>query len=314
MSDETSQTPADVTSDGADTPSDSTSEARDRDRLIEWLTDIKRDVQDRGRPIVRGKKALEQLCRSGAFEQLDRVVKQTDRLREADFDDIDLEEERMQAVGRLDAHIKRRQRELRMRFARALDREARRREITAETLSESPLVIRIPPFVVTTDFDRETATLEYAKETLDEVDLGPPAVLAARDDWVDTIRKRSVDSETFFRWLKRAYELTVEARGATEGDRVDLVDLRAPLGLLAGDVNNWRREDGRAPEPYPKWLFSYQLKHLRRDQMLEHNGLRIDLGTATGGSTENKQNVLFVRSGRESGQYYLSIRFTDAPD
>jgi hypothetical protein len=312
MSDDTDITPPDIMSDGADTPSDSTSEARDRDRLVEWLTEIKRGVQEKARPIVRGKKALEQLCRSDAIEDLEKVVTQTDRLRDADLEEIDLEEERMQAVGRLDAYIKRRQRELRMRFAKALDREARRREVTTETISESPLVIRVPPFVVSTDFDREQATLTYAKEQLEEVGLGPDEILDARDKWVDWIRGESVDSESFVRWLQRAYELALEARGQTEGDRVDIVDLRAPLGLLAGDVEDWRRQGDETPETYPRWLLSYQLKHLRRDNMLEYDGKRIDLGTATGGSTDDKDNVLFIRSGREGGQYYLSIRVTEA--
>lgn len=312
MEETSNQPPPDVTSDGADTPSDSDSETKDRERLVSWLTKLKRHVQEKARPIVRGKKALEQLCRSGAIDKLATVVDQTDRLRDADLEEIGLEDERMQAVGRLDAHIKRRQRELRMRFARSIEKMARRREVTTETISESPLVLRVSPFVVTADFDREKATIEYAKNQLQEVHLAPDNVLDAHEEWVNRIRSKAVDSETCFRWLRRAYELVLVGRDAEYGDRVDLVDLRAPLGLLAGNIDDWRRDGQETPDPMPRWLLSYQLKHLRFDQMLEHDGERIDLGTATGDSTDDKTDVLFIRSGRDAGQYYLSIRFTEA--
>ena len=45
-------------------------------------------------------------------------------------------------------------------------------------------------------------------------------------------------------------------------------------------------------------------------RLLERRGRRISLGTATGGSTRNKRNVLFVPVSVTDGQYYLSIVFT----
>jgi hypothetical protein len=102
------------------------------------------------------------------------------------------------------------------------------------------------------------------------------------------------------------------ARGHTLGERVDLVDLRLPLALLRTGADRWRRIELAKTPSYERYQLAYQLQRLRKDQLLEKGGLRLDLGSATGGSTRQKHNVLFIPRAGGDGQYYLSLRFVKA--
>jgi hypothetical protein len=84
---------------------------------------------------------------------------------------------------------------------------------------------------------------------------------------------------------------------------VDLVDTLAPLAWLLDPSS------GRKTTPYPRHMLAYQLYRLQREAHLQHEGLRLELGTATGGSTRHKAKVLFVPSSHTEGFYYLSLRF-----
>ena len=54
-------------------------------------------------------------------------------------------------------------------------------------------------------------------------------------------------------------------------------------------------------------MLAYQLRRLRREGTLARDGLRVELGVATGGSARDKRNVVYVPAGGE-GQYQLSLR------
>ncbi|MFB6263715.1 MAG: hypothetical protein ABEL76_08855 [Bradymonadaceae bacterium] len=294
-----------------DTPSDRAGATGPRAQLSDSLTRVKNTLQDRVRDQMRSKKALEQLCRTGALENLDLVRKYTDWLRDANLEAVELEEERQHAVDSLDTYVEHRRRKRRMRFMRELDRAAGEHDLSLEKRSDTPLVLAAAPFVVEADFESGRAELRYARETLEDVPLDPEALFGA---WTRNRRRleaRSVDSPVFFEWLERAYDLAIAARDSSPGDRVDLVDLLAPLALLASDADQWRDPSTEELDAYPRFLLAHQLRQLRRDGLLERDGRRVDLGTATGGSTENKEDVVFLPTAPGEGQYYLSIRMTD---
>lgn len=280
------------------------------EKLVASLSEFKNELQKRVRPLLRSKKALEQICRTGAIENLELVQKYTGWLQKADLEPLELEEERTRAVGGLTKYVERRKRKRRMDFMRGLDRAGRRQDLRVEKLSESPLTVSVHPFTVQADFQANEATLSFARCTVDTVALDPGAVLEAREARREEILEAAVDSERFFERLHRAYRAVLDARREAEGERVDLVDLLAPLALYSSDVEAWRGSDLAAIGPYPRYQLAFQLTQLRRDGLLEHQGRRLDLGTATGGSTEDKDDVLYIPSGPRDGQYYLSIRFT----
>jgi hypothetical protein len=281
------------------------------EKLRAALMDFKIEVQDRVRDLNRAKKALEQICRKDALENLDLVEKYTEDLRKADLTPIECDDRRGEAVQRLDTYVDKTRRRRRQTFMKTLHREAKRREIEFEKISEGPLTLHIAPFDLEADFETSTGRLSYARTDVATVDLDVDAILEAHQREMTAMKQRSRPSPRFFERLLSAYQLAVQAQGESIGSRVDLVDLLAPLALLDSDPTGWRNEALEAIEGhYPRHLLSYQLGRLRRDGMLEHAGHRIDLGTATGGSTEDKRDVLFLPTGPDAGQYYLSIRFT----
>jgi hypothetical protein len=295
-------------------PSDERASRGPDAELRKALTAFKNDLQDRVRDLLRSKKAAEQLCRKGALENLELVQKYADWLREADLEPIEMDERREKAVSSLDQFVHRRRQKRRMRFMQALHNRADKQDLELEKLSDSPLTFHLEPLTVEADFETGRVQLEYAREPVAETDLEPGAVFEARRSFLDELADRNDSPGAFFDRLHAAYRLAVRARGEAEGDRVDLVDLLAPLALLSTDPDDWRRPNLEDVDGYPRHLLAYQITRLRHEGSLARDGRRIDLGTATGGSTRDKENVLFIPSGGGDGQYYLSLRFTDEHD
>lgn len=280
-------------------------------KLYRALTAFKSDVQDRVRGLVRAKKAAEQLCRTGALDNLELVEKYTDWLRDADLSVIDMDERRAKAVDSLEKFTRERRKRRRMKFMQGLHGLADSADLAIEKLSESPLTLYLEPFVVEPNFDTDEVDLTYGHVSVASTALDPEDVFGARSRAADELDERSRSSDSFFDQLHRAYELALAAEGRQPGDRVELVHLLAPLALLASETEMWRNPDLGEIEPYPKYLLSYQLSRLRSDGLLSKDGVRIDLGTATGGSTRDKDGVVFIPANRADGQYYLSIRFVE---
>lgn len=200
-----------------------------------------------------------------------------------------------------------RRRSLRLSALGALHRAAKDAGLGCETLADSPPTLLIAPVTVTLDFDAGQAELAYAREPVAETDLDAGRILAAREAFMKETREAAIPSERFFDQLRAAHAFVCRSRGQGTEERVDLVDLLGPLSLFTVEPEKWRSTARWSA--YPRHMLAYQLKNLRADGLLERDGVRLDLGAATGGTTRNKRNVLFVPSGHDQGQYYLSVRF-----
>lgn len=209
----------------------------------------------------------------------------------------------------LDAAMTKLRIKARMSFMTKLDMLAGQRDIELVKLSEAPLVMYADPLTFEIDFDAGGAKLLYGHEPICEVELDAKALFDARDEAVEQMQARAVDSEQFFDLLRAAYRTVLAAEGAERGERVDLVDVLVPLSMLRAPRKDWRTKGVEALEPYPRHQLADQLARLRKDGMLERGGVRLDLGAATGGSTRDKQNVLYIPVGPRDGQYYGSLRF-----
>ena len=171
-------------------------------------------------------------------------------------------------------------------------------------ISDSPLVIYLHPLTLEVQFEQKKATLEYAHEPLATTSLDPDEILKTHADLLDVFRSSRIDSARFWDICKMAYEMVVLKNGQTANSRVDIVELLPPLAWLWPNPAAMKKN-----AVFPRYLLAYQLQKLRADNMLQQKSLRIDLGTATGGSTKNKSNVLYIPAGATEGQYYLSICF-----
>ncbi len=206
----------------------------------------------------------------------------------------------------VEAHLEGQRRAVRAALMGSLRQLSSEAGVELVRLGDAPPTVLLAPLEVELDFEAGKARLSYARRVVAEVPCEAEAIVEARQRAIDAIRDEALPSEQFFDLLRRAYRLVLTLQGLAEGERVELVDLLMPLSVLREALASWRGVE--RIRVFPRHLLSYQLQRLRREGMLERDGVRIDLGAATGGSTRNKRDVLFVPTSPTEGQYYLTIR------
>lgn len=275
---------------------------------LKTLVNVVRDrVKDRQRELDRGKKALDSLARKTTLDNIARLEDASGTLREIDFASLGLGDARDDVVEAAESLAGELRRTARQRILPELRERAAEVGAGFDLIGDSPPVVVLSPCTVTLDTERGRAIVRYAREEVKSSTLTADSVISAWQSAKKAIKDQSVPSEVFFERLHAAYEMTRAASNLGPGERVDIVDLLGPMAVLSRDMADWRRDNKFAP--YPRYLLAFQLARLRRDNLLERGGRRIVLGTATGGSTRNKRNVLFVPVSVTDGQYYLSLAF-----
>lgn len=280
----------------------------EQDTLGEVASAFRKRFRKAIAPLTRASKALDALVAPGGAAKLTLVGQALRALDGLDLSAHGMAEEHAALVARLAATNTRMITAARTSLLGELRQRAGREGMELVHLSDRPLTVLLAPLTVELDLLADVAVLHYAREAVVEVRPTAGAILEAHAKAVDGIRSRAVTSEVFFERLVAAYRLALGARGQADGERVDLVDLLLPLALLEHDVGVWRTGRPDKVEPYPRYLLAYQLNRLRRDGLLALRGRRVELGTATGGSTRNKRDVLFIPTSPAEGQYHLSVR------
>lgn len=278
--------------------------------LGQELQELLKEIRTRSRRLTRAANLIKDLAKkepdSADFEAWLTLQKS---LGGYEFEIPALDEQRQKVEDLLEAELPRLKTKARMKFLATLEMLAGREELKVERLSEAPLVLYLKPLTLEVDFDGGGAKLLFGHESIVELSIDARAIIEERKKILSRLKNEALSSQEFFPLLKKAY-LSVLARvGAEFGDRVDLVDVMIPLSMLRADPKDLRKKGIQALKPYPRELLAWQLAKLRQDGMLESQGFRLDLGAATGGSTKNKANVLFIPVGSSSGQYYGSLRF-----
>lgn len=292
----------------------SAEETREKPSLSQDVSELLTAVRSHSRRLSRVKKLLRKI--DGKQPQAaDYETWLTVSQGLADYDvAIDaVDQGRKALVERIDNVLKRLKIKARMAFLTKLNMLADAQKISVEKLSESPLVLYVAPLTFEIDFEQGGVDLLFGHECIDsDLPIDANALIEAHATHAGALTDDSLASEAFFDLLYDAYQ-TVLAR--THGDphsRVDLVDVLVPLAMLRADDKALRKKGLDALQPFSRALLAWQLAQLRRDGLLERNGRRLDLGAATGGSTRNKKDVLYIPVGPKNGQYYGSLRFTQS--
>ncbi|AWV90557.1 hypothetical protein [Bradymonas sediminis] len=225
----------------------------------------------------------------------------------------ELDAQREALLKQIDSGMQKLRLKTRMTFFAELEKRAAESNIKLQKLSDTPYVAYADPMTLEVDFDLGCTRVLYGHELICEVELDARKLLDARENALKEIKKQALDSEEFFNALHASYRTVLAAEGLPYGERVDLVDVLMPMSMMRLSRANWRKKGVDALQPFTRHQLAWQLSQLRRDAMLEHDGKRLDIGAATGGSTRDKRNVLYIPIGSGNGQYYRSIRFTAAP-
>ena len=171
-------------------------------------------------------------------------------------------------------------------------------------VSDSPLVLYVHPLTLEVNFEQCKTTWSYAREPMAQSSLDPSDIWNVYGELLDQFRAARIDSKSFWQALKAAYDIVLLKDGKPAGERIDIVDVLVPMAWIWPHAVQLKKVT-----QFPRYLLAYQIQKLRQDGLIAHNGYRLDLGTATGGSTKNKANVLFIPMGPTEGQYYLTMCF-----
>ena len=200
-------------------------------------------------------------------------------------------------------------RRVRLTFMRDLREAAAPPGFETAVLTSDPPEFRVGPFTAVLDFARRTASLRYARLELEKVPARPAAIVEAARKHQAQLDSRDFAPERFFEQLVQAYQVRLQRLGQPFGTRLDVVDLLGELAFAMQPASFFEDPVRERFVPYRRVQMAFDLARLRRAGRLTHKGMRLSLGAATGASTRQKANVLYLEDDGGHGQYYLSIRF-----
>ena len=194
-------------------------------------------------------------------------------------------------------------------FGRDLKEIADREGVSCQLITTDPMEFSLPPFTVAVNLEKNLAALRYARIAIEDVPAKAEKIMAALQKNLKLL-DAGWSGEDFFDALYHAYQIVLFEQRKHPGERVTLVDL-LPFVALSFQSAKFRSDPiSDHYRAYGRARMAYDLAGLRRNGLLERNGVRLNLGTATGSATKNKKNVLYIEEGGGKGQYYLSIWFS----
>lgn len=184
-------------------------------------------------------------------------------------------------------------------FSRELHAELAAIGVRARRIGDRPETWRLGSLILSVDRERDRATLSYAGQSVARgLRCDATAVVAGYRRATERLAAGSLAPDAMFDALASAYRQTLASRGAPAGARVPLVEVGAALTASRG-------------RGYTRAQLAHDLARLRREGPLCRDGLRIDLGVATGSAATRKSEVLWIEEG-SSGQYFATMRMLAA--
>ncbi len=263
-----------------------------------------------GKEIEKARKALDDLAEGTAF----RNATSRKRARKAIQDCAGQGLPDLSGfLGQLDQAAKAYKQEQRLSFVDALLQEAAKESLPTRKLGDQPPVYDLGGMACTLDFEKEEAELSYARESMARLPLDPVRILEAREERLEKLTESWPGKEAFFEATWSAYRGRLGREGSAPGERIHLVDLIPELTLEYAERKLWQGQKSEGLRTMTRLDLAFCLDRLAHEGGLQHGNLRLELGTATGGSTKDKKKVLFLEAGMGGGQYYLSLRFSQQP-
>jgi len=275
--------------------------------LIQQANDAADQV---GRALKAIAKTLQELSRKEALGDVAVVMGALQKLEKAQPPEGPLKAAVQALNTALKSHLAEEERRLRFHFGRDLREAATRAGVAFAPLTSDPPEFRLAQLTVAVDLPRRTAVLRYARNDLAKVSLQPDAILDAMQRQLVQLEGKSFDATEFFEQVLQAYQIRLHRVQQAFGARIDLVELLPEIAFIRQGTSFLEDPQRDNFVPYSRVQLSYDLARLRRAGKLSHRGFRLGLGSATAGSTKQKNRVLYLEDERGTGQWYLSVRFT----
>ncbi len=195
-------------------------------------------------------------------------------------------------------------------------------------VGSEPLEFKVGPFALRPQFASGTFSLAYARVLIaDNLPLDADLIFNTLEEQTIALNEggykaplpegMSAEStegqerfcQEMFADIWMAYKIMLRCRRKGVGDRVPLRDIWAVLAVLRQNSEFIENGLPSAFREYSRVQFCWDIVRLRRCGGLQRRGLRLNLSTATIGTTKNKEQVFWLDDGVGSGQYYLSLWF-----
>ncbi len=269
-------------------------------------------VSEKVKELTRVQKALKGLCSESTLESPDKVDTACRVLEQFDPEAVGLDLDLSQLLEAVAEDQRERAGARKLAFGKELNEAAQRENMTCRLITGDPMEFSLPPFAVSVNLARNLTTLTYARLPVGEMPAKSSNIMAA-------IRKQlkafeaGWSSEGFFEALLEAYRTELFRERKPAGERVEIVRLLPGVAFLFQSARFLSEPLSGNYRSYGRFHLAWDLSALRQRGLLEQQGYRLNLGAATGSSTKNKKNVLYIEEGAGRGQYYLSLWFTPSP-
>lgn len=264
-------------------------------------------VKEFGRDVEKLRKALDGLADSETWQNPTARKRCVQVLRDAASFEVPQVKSLLES---LQPALREHRVRLRERFFADLEARLHEEGTSMRKIGDQPPVYDLSGLTLTLDFEKETASLSYAREEITKVPLDADLVLHAREELQGALQEGWCGSEAFFEALLSAYRARLGREGKPPGERIQLVKLCTELGVEYANRGLWPSKQ-KGLRTFERVELAFCLDLLAREGKLQQGKHRLELGTATGGSTKDKKQVLFLEAGMGGGQYYLSLRFVN---
>jgi hypothetical protein len=281
--------------------------------ITELAKDLLSLVDTKMKDLAILQKALKTLASPNALESPQKVEEACKQLAQSDPEAAGLEVDFTELLESAAADQRHRANIRRVEFGRLLKQCAEEKGVEFRLITTDPMEFSIEPFTVVVDLEQNLASILYARLTLEELPAKPERIMTAVEKNFKVLESGWAP-EQFFDALYKAYETCLFEKKASRGERAPLKDL-LPFVALAFQTDKFRADPMAANyRAYGRSRMAYDLSKLRRSGLLQRNGKRLNLGAATGSSTRNKKDVLYVEESPGQGQYYFTIWFSGGFD
>ena len=269
------------------------------------------EVDEKSKEISKLHKALKNLASADTLESPRKVKEACRLIEESDPGSFGMDIDFTELLESTADDQRQRANTRTVQFGRMLNESAESHGLTCKIITTEPMEFSLPPFTVMVNLAQNVAHIHYARLALEELPARPEKITAALQKNLKMLGT-GWSSEQFFDALCDAYRMQLFEMKGRQGERVVLTDL-LPGVALAFQSDKFRSDPVAGNyRAYGRVRMAYDLSKLRRKGLLQRNGLRLNLGTATGASTRNKKGVLYIEESPGQGQYYMSIWFSTA--
>lgn len=175
---------------------------------------------------------------------------------------------------------------------------------------EEPVELRIPPLGVVVDRAKGRAEIRFARTAIATCPADAQAIVETHAQALSELDGEPFDPAAFFDACHRAWRAARASTGG--GERVEILDFLPFLALELQPAAFRVDPTPRNYRGYSRVRFAWDVLRLRRAAGFTREGLRLNLGVATGTTATQKKRVIWFEDEQGEGEFKLTVFFTRA--